>query len=324
MILMPRKAKVYDIQATAKLRQQLSKKSRATILASQPDTAFDGYGPKPRHVKTETETTISPSSSLHDAMSTTEQSADDDDDDEDMTTEPCSSATSPMALDTQLDTGSATSFGHASYASSCRSASHDVSMEYHPVIKTEEQRFSQIPWSCSNAGMQTDMSLASNSAYPTPQQALQNHAFDPRNYYLGPSTAFSTLPGSQNAGLASGIPRLGSSGYGENDMFDPWPLRADGFPNGGSQNAFPPPDGSQISPYDPSQINQGRFEHLRQDPAWFETYCDRPDDRSNMSYNDMLDTQMFCPNQLHHDNRSTAAERPQSYTTGDWPSSAQV
>ena len=324
LILMPRKAKVHDIQATAKLRQQLPKKARPTVLASELDTASRGYGPNPRQIKMKAETIISRSSSSHDAMSTTEQS---DDDDEDTTTEPCSSPTSPMALDAQIGAGNANSFGHDSYTSSCRSESHDVSREYQPFIKAEEQRFGQNPWSYGEPAMQTDMPLASSSPYDLPQQALGNQPFEPGNFDLGANDVFSPMPGSQNAGVSPGVPRLSSPGYGENQMLNTWPLQANGFPNGVPQNAFANPDGSHTCPYDSNQINHGSSEHLRGEPSWYLTDFDRPDYSSNMShsgYNDMNGTQIFCPDQLHHGNRSTAAERRQSYTTGDWPSSAQV
>ena len=323
LILMPRKAKVHDIQATAKLRQQLPKKARPTILASELDTASHGYGPNPRQIKMKAETIISRSSSLHDAISTTEQS---DDDDEDMTTEPCSSATSPMAIDTQIGAGNANSFGHDSCTSSCRSESHDMSMKYQPVIKAEEQRFGQNPWSYGDAEMPTNMSLESSSPYATPQQALQNQAFDHGSFGLGANDIFSPMPGSQNAGVSPGVPRLGSPGYGEDQMLNTWPLGANEFPNGISQNAFANPDGSHTCPFDSNQMYHGSSDHLH-DPAWYETHLDTQDYISNMShsgYNDIHGTQMFCPDQLQHDNRSTAAGRRQSYTTGDWPSSAQV
>ncbi|MDI1491672.1 MAG: hypothetical protein OHK93_002881 [Ramalina farinacea] len=324
LILMPRKAKFHDIKVTAKLRQQLPKKARPTFLASELDTASHGYGPNPRQIKMKAETIISRSSSLHDALSTTEQS---DDDDEDMTTEPCSSPTSPMALDAQIGAGNANSFGHDSYTSSCRSESHDMSTEFQPVIKAEEQRFGQNPRSYGDAEMQKEMSLTSSSPYDIAQQALGNQQFEPGSFDLGANDVFSAMPGSQNAGVSPGVPGLGSPRYGENQMLNTWPLQTNEFSNGVSPNAFANSDGSHTCPYDSNQFNQGSSEHLRGEPSWYLTNFDRPDYSSSMShsgYNDMNGTQIFCPDQIHHGNRSTAAERRESYTTGDWPSSAQV
>ena len=321
MILMPRKAQVYDIQATAKLRQQLPKKARSTILASEVDKGSHGHGPNPRHIKMKIGEISSRSSSLQDAMSATEKS---DDDDEDMGTEPCSSPTSPMAIDTCVEAGNAKRFGQDSYTSSRRSESHDMSMEYQPAIKAEEQRFGQNPWSYGDAEMQTNMPLASSSLYDIPQQALRNYSFEPGSFDLGINNVFSSVAGSQNAGVSSGIPGLGSAGYEE---LNTWALRTNGFPNGVSQSAFANPESSHTFPYHSEQIIHGIPEYLRGDGLWFETYMDTRGYSSNMSHsghNDMHGPQVVCPDQLHRDKPSTAAERRQSYTTGDWPSSAQV
>lgn len=344
-ILMPRKA---NIKITIKPRQQLPKKARPTLPAVKPkvkslstmtsklNTAFRGHDSNDRQIKMETETIILRSSSLHAATSPADQSADDD---EHMTTEPCSSLTSPMATDmtaehcpslaspmaTDIPTGSGNgnSFGQDSYTSSCKPESHDVSMKYQPKIKAEEQEFRQNPWSCGNS---TDMSLASSSAYVIQQQALQNSAFDHGSYNHGANNVFGAMPGSQDAGLSSGVPKLGSPGYGENHMFDPWPLQRNGFSNGAKQSSHADPYSSHTSPYDSNQFNPESYEHLV-DPAWYETYLDMQNYGSSVNhsgYNEMHDTQMLCADQLHHGPHSTAAERRQLYTTGDWPSSAQV
>lgn len=321
LILMPRKAKVHDIQAAAKLTQQLMKKASPTVLASEPDTAFPGHGSSLRHIEMKTESNISRSSSLHDAMSTTEQS---DEEDEEMMTEPISSPNSSMVMDSRVEAGNASSFEPDSYTSSCRSESYDVSMDYQPAVKAEERLLGQHLWSYSDAKMQTDMPLASSNPYAMSQEASQNQALDNGSFGFGASAVFGTMSGSQTAGVCSGIPRLG---YEENQMFNSWPPRMDKFSNGVSQDASANPDGSHASPYDSNQDDLGSSAHLM-DEGWFQTYLDPPGHYdSNMShpvYNDMNDTQMFCPDQLQYGNRSTAAERRQSCITGDWTSSAPV
>lgn len=56
---------------------------------------------------------------------------------------------------------------------------------------------------------------------------------DPRAFLHGFRFA-TTLP---VLGVSSGVLKFDSLGYGENHMFDPWPMQTDGFSNGAKQNS---------------------------------------------------------------------------------------